>query len=341
MRRIVVDAMGSERAPGPELDGAILAARERWAEITLVGPEDLLKRELARRPAQGLDFEIVHASEFVTMQDSAAKVFRHKRDSTIRVAARMVRDGKADGLVSAGNTGAVMATAKITLGVLEGVERPALAAVMPTLKGTATIVLDVGANAECAPKNLEQFAIMGEIFYRAIFGLERPRVGLLSNGEEAHKGSELVRLTHQRLKGLPLNFIGNVEGRDVINGKVDVMVTDGFTGNVVLKTSEGVAMVLAGMLKDALTSTMSAQLGAALAGRALRKFKKRVDYSEYGGAPLLGVRGVCIVTHGGSNSNGIKNAIRVASEFAAAGVNRKIQEELAGVALARSQQAVS
>ena len=333
--------MGSERAPGPELDGAILAARERWAEITLVGPEDLLKRELARRPAQGLDFEIVHASEFVTMQDSAAKVFRHKRDSTIRVAARMVRDGKADGLVSAGNTGAVMATAKITLGVLEGVERPALAAVMPTLKGTATIVLDVGANAECAPKNLEQFAIMGEIFYRAIFGLERPRVGLLSNGEEAHKGSELVRLTHQRLKGLPLNFIGNVEGRDVINGKVDVMVTDGFTGNVVLKTSEGVAMVLAGMLKDALTSTMSAQLGAALAGRALRKFKKRVDYSEYGGAPLLGVRGVCIITHGGSNSNGIKNAIRVASEFAAAGVNRKIQEELAGVALARSQQAVS
>ena len=260
MRRIVVDAMGSERAPGPELDGAILAARERWAEITLVGPEDLLKRELARRPAQGLDFEIVHASEFVTMQDSAAKVFRHKRDSTIRVAARMVRDGKADGLVSAGNTGAVMATAKITLGVLEGVERPALAAVMPTLKGTATIVLDVGANAECAPKNLEQFAIMGEIFYRAIFGLERPRVGLLSNGEEAHKGSELVRLTHQRLKGLPLNFIGNVEGRDVINGKVDVMVTDGFTGNVVLKTSEGVAMVLAGMLKDALTSTMSAKL---------------------------------------------------------------------------------
>ena len=333
--------MGSDGAPGPELDGAILAARDRWAEITLVGPEDLLRRELARRPTRGLDFEIVHASEFVTMEDSAAKAFRHKRDSTIRVAARMVRDGKADGLVSAGNTGAVMATSKITLGVLDGVERPALAAVMPTLKGTATIVLDVGANAECTPKNLEQFAIMGEIFYRAIFGLERPRVGLLSNGEEAHKGSEVVRLTHARLKGLPLNFIGNVEGRDVINGKVDVMVTDGFTGNVVLKTSEGVAMVLAGMLKDALTSTVSAQLGAALAGRALRKFKKRVDYSEYGGAPLLGVRGVCIVTHGGSNSNGIKNAIRVASEFAAAGVNEKIQEELAGLGMPRDRQAVS
>ena len=341
MRRIVVDAMGSEGAPGPELDGAILAARERWADITLVGPEDLLRRELARRPTRGLDFDIVHASEVVTMEDTAAKAFRHKKDSTIRVAARMVRDGKADGLVSAGNTGAVMATAKITLGVLDGVERPGLAAVMPNLNGTATIVLDVGATAECEPENLEQFAIMGEIFYRAIFGVKQPRVGLLSNGEEAHKGSELVRLTHQRLKQLPLNFIGNVEGRDVINGKVDVMVTDGFTGNVLLKASEGVATVLAGMLREALSSTVSAKLGATLARQALRKFKKRVDYSEYGGAPLLGVRGVCIITHGGSNSNGIKNAIRVASEFAAARVNEKIQDELAGVALARSQRAAS
>jgi len=333
--------MGSEGAPGPELDGAILAARERWADITLVGPEDLLKRELARRPTRGLDFDIVHASEVVTMEDAAAKAFRHKKDSTIRVAARMVRDGKADGLVSAGNTGAVMATAKITLGVLDGVERPGLAAVMPNLNGTATIVLDVGANADCEPENLEQFAVMGEIFYRAIFGVKQPRVGLLSNGEEAHKGSELVRQTHQLLKQLPLNFIGNVEGRDVINGKVDVIVTDGFTGNVLLKASEGVAMVLAGMLKEALSSTVSAKLGATLAQQALRKFKKRVDYSEYGGAPLLGVRGVCIITHGGSNSNGIKNAIRVASEFAAARVNEKIQDELAGVALARSQRAAS
>lgn len=333
--------MGSEGAPGPELDGAILAAREHWAEIVLVGPREKLERELARRPTQGLNLDVVHASEVVTMADAAAKAFRHKKDSTIRVAARMVRDGKADGLVSAGNTGAVMATAKITLGVLGGVERPGLAAVMPNLNGKATIVLDVGATAECEPENLEQFAIMGEIFYRAIFGVKKPRVGLLSNGEESHKGSELVRLTHQRLKQLPLNFIGNVEGRDVINGKVDVMVTDGFTGNVVLKASEGVAAVLAGMLKEALTSTVSARLGATLAQQALRKFKKRVDYSEYGGAPLLGVRGVCIITHGGSNSNGIKNAIRVASEFAAARVNERIEEELAGVALARAHPVVS
>jgi len=257
------------------------------------------------------------------------------------VAARLVRDGKADGLVSAGNTGAVMATAKITLGVLEGVDRPALAAVMPNLKGTATIVLDVGANVDCTAENLEQFAVMGEIYYRAIFGVPRPRVGLLSNGEEAHKGNELVRQTHQRLKQLPLNFIGNVEGRDVINGKVDVMVADGFTGNVVLKASEGVAIVLAGMLKEALASTVTAKLGSVLALRALRRFKKRVDYSEYGGAPLLGVRGVCIITHGGSNANGIKNAIRVASEFVAAQVNGKIQHELAEASARGGQRAAS
>jgi glycerol-3-phosphate acyltransferase PlsX len=341
MRRIVIDAMGSDSAPGPELDGAILAVRERLAEVVLVGPQDVLRRELARRGARTLDFEIVQASQVVTMEDAAAKAFRHKKDSTIRVAARLVRDGKADGLVSAGNTGAVMATAKITLGVLEGVDRPALAAVMPNLKGTATIVLDVGANVDCTAENLEQFAVMGEIYYRAIFGVPRPRVGLLSNGEEAHKGNELVRQTHQRLKQLPLNFIGNVEGRDVINGKVDVMVADGFTGNVVLKASEGVAIVLAGMLREALESTVTAKLGSVLALRALRRFKKRVDYSEYGGAPLLGVRGVCIITHGGSNANGIKNAIRVASEFAAGQVNGKIQHELAEASARGRQRAAS
>lgn len=341
MRRIVIDAMGSDSAPGPELDGAILAVRERLAEVVLVGPQDVLRRELARRGARTLDFEIVQASQVVTMEDAAAKAFRHKKDSTIRVAARLVRDGKADGLVSAGNTGAVMATAKITLGVLEGVDRPALAAVMPNLKGTATIVLDVGANVDCTAENLEQFAVMGEIYYRAIFGVSRPRVGLLSNGEEAHKGNELVRQTHQRLKQLSLNFIGNVEGRDVINGKVDVMVADGFTGNVVLKASEGVAIVLAGMLKEALASTVTAKLGSVLALRALRRFKKRVDYSEYGGAPLLGVRGVCIITHGGSNANGIKNAIRVASEFVAAQVNGKIQHELAEASARGGQRAAS
>jgi glycerol-3-phosphate acyltransferase PlsX len=335
MRHIVVDAMGTDAAPGPEVEGAILAVRERWAEVTLVGPQDLLRRELARHGAQGLGIEIVHASEVVTMDDAAAKAFRLKRDSSIRVAARLVRDGKADGLLSAGNTGAVMATAKITLGVLEGVHRPALAAVFPNSKGTATVVLDVGANVDCEAHNLEQSAVMGEIYYRAIFNVKRPRVGLLSNGQETHKGNSLTREAYARLKQLPMNFIGYVEGRDLYNGRVDVLVTDGFTGNVILKTSEGVAEVITGMLKEAFSSTPRAKVGYVLAHRALAAFKKRVDYSEYGGAPLLGVRGVCIICHGGSNPNAIKNALRVASEFAAGLVNETIEHELAGVPLGR------
>lgn len=336
MRRIAVDAMGTDAAPGPEVEGAILAERERLAEVVLVGPQDVLGRELGRREARGLNIEVVHASEAVTMSEAAAKAFRRKRDSSLRVAARLVREGKVDGFISAGNTGAVMATAKITLGALEGVERPALAAVFPTSKGTASVLLDVGANADCSPANLEQFAVMGEIYYRAIFGVKRPRVGLLSIGQEAHKGNDLARQTHLRLKKLSLNFIGNVEGRDLYNGRVDVTVADGFTGNVVLKASEGVAEVLSGILRDALSSTLSAKVGYVLARKALRDFKKRADYSEYGGAPLLGVRGVCIICHGRSNANAIKNAIRVAAEFAAGRVNEKIQRELAGAALSRT-----
>ncbi|MBI1982673.1 MAG: phosphate acyltransferase PlsX [Acidobacteria bacterium] len=339
MRCIAVDAMGSDAAPGPEVDGAIQAVRERIAKVLLVGPEDSLQSELARRKAQGLGIELVHASEVVTMEDAAAKAFRRKRDSSIRVAARLVREGKADGLVSAGNTGAVMTTAKIVLGALEGVDRPGLAAVMPNFKGTATVVLDVGATVDCEPHNLEQFAVMGEVFYRAIFGVERPRVGLLSNGQEEHKGNDLTRQTHARLKSVSrrtLNYIGYVEGRDLLNGRVDVMVSDGFTGNVILKTSEGVAEVLASLLKETLSSTLTAKVGAVLARRALKKFKRRVDYSEYGGAPLLGVRGVSIICHGGSNANAIKNAIRVAAEFAEGKVNEKIERELAGASQSRS-----
>ncbi len=335
MRRIAVDAMGSDAAPGPEVDGAVLAVRERVAEVLLVGPEESLRDELARRNAQRLGIEVVHAGEVVTMEDTAAKAFRRKRDSSIRIAARLVREGKVDGLVSAGNTGAVMTTAKIVLGALEGVDRPGLAAVMPNFKGTATVVLDVGATAVCEPHNLEQFAVMGELFYRAIFGVERPRVGLLSNGQEEHKGTDLTRETHARLKQLPLNYIGYVEGRDLLNGRVDVMVSDGFTGNVVLKTSEGVAEVLASLLKETLSSTLTAKAGSVLARRALRNFKRRVDYTEYGGAPLLGIRGVSIICHGGSNANAIKNAIRVAAEFAEGKVNEKIERELAGASQSR------
>jgi phosphate acyltransferase len=337
MRRIAVDAMGSEMAPFPEIEGAVQAARAGYAEVVLVGPEDVLNRELSVRNAKGLKIEVVHASEAVTMEDKAAKAFRRKRDSSIRVAARLVRDGKVDGLISAGNTGAVMTTAKIVLGPLEGVDRPALAQVFPTSKkGRATVLLDVGANVDCKPLHLEQFAVMGEIYYRKIFGVERPRVGLLSNGSEPHKGNELTREALARLSQLPLNLVGNVEGRDLFNGRVDVIVADGFIGNVALKISEGLVEAVSALLKEALSSTLTSKVGYVLSRKAFQNFKKRLDYSEYGGAPLLGVRGVCIICHGGSNANAVKNAIRVAAEFAEGRVNEKIERELALASLSKN-----
>ena len=321
--------MGTDAAPQPEVEGAISAAREGRAEVLLVGPQELLKRELARRDTRGLPIELVHASEAITMEDGAAKAFRRKRDSSIRVAARLVREGKADGLISAGNTGAVMTTVKIVLGTLEGVDRPALAAVFPTSQGTVAVLLDVGANVDCKPSHLEQFAVMGEIYYRVIFGADRPRVGLLSIGEEDHKGNDLTREAFLLLKQLPLNFVGNVEGCDLYNGRVDVIVCDGFIGNVALKISEGLVEAVSSLLKEALSRTLTSKVGGLLSRKAFRHFKKRVDYSEYGGAPLLGVRGVCIICHGGSNPNAIKNAVRVAAEFAEGRINEKIERELA------------
>ena len=337
MRRIAIDAMGTDSAPGPEVDGAIQAAREGLAQVLLVGPEEVLRRELERRNAQRLPLELVHASEAVTMEDAAAKAFRRKRDSSIRVAARLVREHQADGLISAGNTGAVMTTTKIVLGTLAGVDRPALAAVFPTSKGKAAVLLDVGANVDCKPHHLEQFAVMGEVYYRVIFGVERPRIGLLSIGEEEHKGNDLTREAFGLLKRLPFNFVGNVEGRDLYNGRVDVIVCDGFIGNVALKISEGLVETMSSLLKEAFSSTVRAKVGYVLSRRAFQKFKKRVDYSEYGGAPLLGVRGVCIICHGGSNANAIKNAIRVAAGFAEGQVNAKIEGHLAETSLGHAQ----
>jgi phosphate acyltransferase len=328
---IALDAMGSDKAPKPEIEGALQAARHHGARVLLVGPEARLKAELARYPgARRLAIEVVHASEVVTMEDKVEAI-RAKRDSSIRVGLRLVRDARADGFVTAGNTGAAMATARLVLGALPGVDRPALAAAFPTVLNTAAVLLDVGANVDCEPGNLEQFAVMGDIYCRAIFGMKRPRIGLLSIGEEESKGNALTREAFQLLKQLPLNFIGNVEGRDLYNGQVDVIVTDGFVGNVALKTSEGVARLVRAVLKETLKSTITRQVGALLSRNAFSDFKKRLDHTEYGGAPLLGVKGVCIITHGSSNTNAIKNAIRVASEFAAGKVNQTIARELAGL----------
>ena len=327
---IALDAMGSDRAPKPEVEGAILAARHHDVEVLLVGPEHALRAEVALHPAAAdLPIRIVHASEVIGMHEKAAQAVRSKRDSTLRVGCRLVREGKAAGFVTAGNTGAAMATAKVVLGALPGVDRPGLAAVFPTSQGTAAIMIDVGANVDSKPKNLEQFAVMGDIYARYQLGIRKPKVGLLSVGEEEGKGNELTRGAYELLKQLPLNFVGNVEGRDLYNGKLDVIVCDGFVGNVALKISEGMVETVRYLLKESLASTISSQVGFLLSRRAFNDFKKRLDYSEYGGAPLLGIKGVCIIGHGSSNSNAIKNALRVAAEFANAGINAKIEHELA------------
>lgn len=329
MVTIAVDAMGGDDAPKAEVEGSIRAARSLGIRVILVGKQEIVRAELRKHDdVSDLPIEVHHASEHVTMEDSVAKV-RNKRDSSVRIAARLVRDGIADGFVSAGNTGAVMATAKMAQGMLPGVDRPALASVFPTIKGTPVVVVDVGANVDSSPRMLAQFAVMGDIYSRVIFRTHRPRVGLLSIGEEEHKGNELTRTATPLLKALPIHFIGNVEGRDIFAGDTDVIVCDGFIGNVALKVSEGLVEMVYQMLRESLEATITRKIGYVLARTAFKEFKKRVDYSEYGGAPLLGVKGVCIITHGRSNANAIKNAIRVAAEFAEGNVNERIEAELA------------
>src|SRR3989442_9261258 len=322
---MAVDAMAADGAPKPKLEGAIHAARHYGVHVVLVGRELLIRAEWGRiSAAASLPISVVHASEVIRMEDKAVQAVRAKRDSSMRVGLRLVRDGEAGAFISAGNTGAAMATAKMVLGGLPGVDRPALVAIIPTATGTVSTLLDVGANVDCKPQNLEQFAVMGDIYFRSMFGTRRPRVGLLSIGQEESKGNDLTREAFPLLKQLPLNFIGNVEGRDLYNGKVDVIVADGFVGNVALKTSEGVANLVRATLKESLKATITRQVGYLLSRSAFADFKKRLDHTEYGGAPLLGVKGVCFITHGSSNANAIKNSIRVAGAFAGFRKNQKI-----------------
>ena len=329
MVTIAVDAMGGDHAPKSEVEGSLRAVRSLDVQVILVGREEVVRRELDHHGSwKELPIQIQHASEVITMDDNAAKAMRTKRDSSIRVCARLVKEGIAQGLVSAGNTGAAMATSKMVLGVVSGVDRPALATPFPTVKGKPTLLVDAGANVDCSPEMLAQFAIMGEIYSRVIFKTHKPRVGILSIGEEEHKGNDLTKSATPLFKLLPINFVGNVEGRNIFDGSVDVVVCDGFVGNVVLKVSEGLSEAIRHMLKDSLSATITGQIGAVFSRSAFLDFKKRTDYSEYGGAPLLGVKGVSIIGHGRSNANAIKNAIRVAVEFANGHVNRRIAEEL-------------
>lgn len=334
MITIAVDAMGGDHAPRAEVEGALLAARDLGVRILLVGIEERVKQELARHKTRNLPIEVVNATEVITMSDSPSQAFRRKKDSSVHVAAKLVKDGAAEALVSAGNTGAVMTVARFVLGTLAAVDRPALAAAFPNAREKLTVILDVGANVDSKPEQIEQFAVMGEIYYRTIFGTKRPRVALLSIGEEEMKGNELTREAAARLKQLPMNFVGNVEGRDVFKGDVDVIVCDGFIGNIALKISEGLVEHVGGMLKKAIKSSIASQVGYVLSKQAFDSFRKRTDSSETGGAPLLGVRGITIIGHGRSNAVAIKNAIRVASELCRTRFNEKIEQELSAAAVA-------
>ncbi len=329
MVTIAVDAMGGDQAPAPEVEGAVLAAEEYGHRILLVGDGPAVERELdSQKGARELPITVIHASERITMDDHAAKAARGKKSSSMHICARLVAEGQANGFLSAGNTGACMAIAKMVFGKVPGVDRPALSGVFPTHKGTPVVVVDVGANVDCEPEMLQQFGLMGEIYSRLVLKIKRPRVGLLSIGEEEHKGNALTRDATPMLKSLGLNFIGNVEGRDLFSGRADVIVCDGFVGNVALKVSEGLSEMIRTMLRESLEATFRRKIGYALARSAFTDFKKRVDYAEYGGAPLLGVKGVCIICHGRSDSNAIKNAIRVAADFASSNMNQRIEEEL-------------
>lgn len=330
---IVLDAMGSDKAPDPEIRGAIAACRNYPVRVHLVGPEDRIRPAVdAALAGESLPIHVVHASEWISMDDKAASAVRSKKDSTMRVGLKLVREGRARGFVTAGNTGAAMATAKMVLGTLEGVDRPALATVLPTFTGVPCVLLDVGANVDSDSNNLVQFALMGQIYSRNVLGIAKPRTGLLSIGEEDSKGNALTRETLPLLRALNgehlYHFLGNVEGRDLFNGSVDVVVCDGFVGNVALKTCEGVGKLVSESLKQTLRATITSQVGALLSRKAFKNFKRRLDYSEYGGAPLLGVRGACIIGHGSSNELAILNAIRVATQFTEADVSRHIESAL-------------
>ena len=328
---IVVDGMGSDASPVSEIRGAIAACRALDVCILLVGPEDRLRPALEHElGGEDLPIEIVHATQWISMHDKAAQAVRSKRDSTMRIGLKLVREKRAAGFFTAGNTGAAMATAKMVLGMLAGVDRPALATILPTMSGLPSLLLDVGANVDSDPENLVQFALMGDIYSRNVLHIERPRVGLLSIGEEDSKGNAQTRETLPLLRATMPHCIGNVEGRDLFNGQADVIVCDGFVGNVALKASEGLAKLVSSSLRESLRSTVTSQIGALLSQKAFQSFKKRLDYTEYGGAPLLGVRGVCIIGHGSSNANAIMNGIRVTAEFAGARVNTAIEAAISG-----------
>lgn len=331
--RVAVDAMGGDHGPAVAVEGAVLAVRELGVGVSLVGKETVVRGELLRLDARDLPVEVVDAPEAVGMGEKVSLSTLKKR-SSIQVALERVRDGRADAFFSAGNTAASWTIAKMVLGTLEEVDRPALAAVIPNREGR-TVLLDVGANAQCKARHLEEFAVMGSAYARGVFQVAEPRVGLLSVGEEETKGSELVRDVHEVLKASSLNFLGNVEGHDLFTGKVDVVVTDGFTGNVVLKACETLAEFVIDLIRDEVSHNLRAKLGALLLMPAFRSARQRSDPAEVGGAPLLGLRGSCVIGHGRSGARAVMHGIRAAAEFHSSGVNAHVLSELRAIGTRR------
>ena len=327
--RIAIDAMGGDDGPSGIVDGALVAARHLQAGLLIVGPGAIIERELARHPrAASLDVRILNTLEAIDMGEAAGVALRRKPRASIRLAAEAVRDGDAAALFSAGHTGASVMAAVAAFGRMPGVDRPALATIIPTAR-TPAVLLDSGATVECRPQHLVQFAIMGAAYARLALGCESPRVGLLSVGSEEGKGNELTREAHQLLKSAPVNFVGNVEGRDVYAGGADVIVCDGFTGNVTLKISEGLVDTIEQLLHAELSSTFGTRVGYLLSRQAFRRFRRRVDVSEYGGAPLLGLNGLCVVGHGRSSPKAVRNAVAMAARFVSQGLVARVRDDVA------------
>jgi len=327
--RIVLDAMGSDNYPTPDVAGAVMAAREWDDEIFLVGREQVIRQELARHDITGLKLEVVHAPEVIEMDDEPAWAAREKKDSSMHIGMNLVRDGQADGYVTAGNTGGVLAVATLhSLRRIRSVKRPVLAAILPLPAGRV-VTLDIGANADCRPEYLLQFALMGDIYARAVLGCTKPRVALLSNGEEPGKGNTLVKEAYKLLAGSNLNFTGNIEPKEAIACCADVVVTDGFTGNVFIKTIEATAKMLTELIRDEIKANPLTAIGGLLAKPAFDRVARRLDPFEGGGGPLLGVNGVVIKGHGRSNGRAIKNAIGQARRAMEGKVVEAIREGLA------------
>jgi glycerol-3-phosphate acyltransferase PlsX len=326
--RVAVDAMGGDFGPKIMVQGALKAAEEYKIEIFLVGAEDVIQKEIGDSLPAGVKISVVNAAEAIGMGEGLLS-FRRKKRSSIRVGTQMIKDGRADAFVSTGNTAAVVYISRKVLGHLQGIEKPALSLLVPTLKGL-TLLVDVGANVNCRAYDLHQFAVMGHIFMKNVCHVDNPRIALMSIGEEETKGNDLIKEVFERLQASPLNFIGNVEGKDIYSGNADVIVSDGFTGNIALKVSEGVVETVMSMARTEAMRNFFSKIGFFLMKRNLKKLYKRLHYAEYGGAPLLGLNGVCVVGHGRSNPTAVKNAIRLAKDFVAGRVVEKIQSEIVG-----------